>query len=346
MRKYKVTKLLGEGSFASVYEAINTETNSIVAIKQLKKKYFSWSECIKLREVESLRKLNHLNIVKLKEVVRENNVLYLVFEHMSQNLYQLLQDETKMSESMIRSLIYQVLQGLKYLHQNGYFHRDMKPENILIQSGVAKLADFGLAKYIRSKPPFTEYVSTRWYRSMEVTLSGGHYNSPIDVWAMGAIMAELYTGRPLFPGKNTMDQIVKICKVRGSPTNENWAEGLKIASQRGFQFPKFDPQSLKELIPNASPEALDLIDQMLQVDPRKRPTAAAALNHRFFKVGIIKPLVFKTSTSQKSSRASSRKFTSDALFEDNTFRGSLESTGGPSTGEEDSLGRSLYSFPT
>lgn len=292
MKKYKVTKQLGEGSFASVYEAINTENNSIVAIKQLKKKYYSWSECIKLREVESLRKLNHLNIVKLKEVIRENNILYLIFEHMSQNLYQLLQEETKMSESMIRSLIFQVLQGLNYLHRNGYFHRDMKPENILIQSGVAKLADFGLAKFIRSKPPFTEYVSTRWYRPIEVTIGGGHYNSPIDIWAVGAIMAELYTGKPLFPGKNTMDQIVKICQICGSPDAETWPDGLRLASQHGFTFPKLKKQNLKDIIPNASEEALDLMDQLLHIDPSKRITATQALRHQYFKVGVIKPLFF------------------------------------------------------
>jgi protein kinase len=120
----------------------------------------------------------------------------------------------------------------------GYFHRDMKPENLLINKDTVKVADFGLAREIRARPPFTEYVSTRWYRAPEVLLRSPHYNSPVDLWAVGVIMAELYTLRPLFPGTSEPDEIYKICSVLGTPNHENWSEGMKLAANMGFKFPK------------------------------------------------------------------------------------------------------------
>ena len=165
-------------------KATNKKSGEIVAIKKMKKKYYSWEECIKLREVRALKKLSHPYIVKLKEVIRENDELFFVFEYMEQNVYQLIKDRTKLlSESRIRGLMYQVLVGLAFMHKHGYFHRDMKPENLLVTGDVCKLADFGLARDIRSKPPYTDYVSTRWYRAPEVLLRSISYNSPIDVWA-------------------------------------------------------------------------------------------------------------------------------------------------------------------
>ena len=110
------------------------------------------------------------------------------------------------------------LEGLSYMHKQGIFHRDMKPENILCKNGDIKIADFGLAKEVRSRPPHTDYVSTRWYRAPEILLHSTSYNSPIDIFALGCILAELYMLRPLFPGKNETDQMYKICAVLGSPT--------------------------------------------------------------------------------------------------------------------------------
>ncbi len=154
-------------------------------------------------------------MVKLKEVIRQNDELYFVFEFLDQNIYQLTKDRTKfLPEARIRNIMFQIFQGLAFMHKNGFFHRDMKPENLLVsREGVVKIADFGLAREIRSRPPFTDYVSTRWYRAPEVLLRSLSYNAPIDVWAMGAIMAELYTFRPLFPGASEPDEIYKICSV-------------------------------------------------------------------------------------------------------------------------------------
>ena len=147
---------------------------------------------MQLREVQSLRKLSHPNIVKLKEVIRENDCLYFVFEFLELNLYQMCKERDKLlSESKVRNMIYQMLQALVYIHKHGFFHRDMKPENILVSGNTLKIADFGLAREIRSKPPYTDYVSTRWYRAPEVLLRAPHYSAPIDMWAIGTIIAEL-----------------------------------------------------------------------------------------------------------------------------------------------------------
>ena len=252
----------------------------------------TWEECTKLREVKSLKKLQHPNIIKLKEVIRDNDELFFVFEFMEQNIYQMIKDrEKKLTESSIRNIVYQVLQGLAYMHKNGFFHRDMKPENLLVTKDLVKIADFGLAREVRSRPPFTDYVSTRWYRAPEVLLRSTVYNAPIDIFAMGAIMAELYTFRPLFPGTSEPDELFKITSVIGTPTEYTWPEGLQLAAQIGYKFPTFSPTPLSSIVPNASSQALEIMNQMMQWDPAKRPTAVELLQHPYFQVGNLHSLM-------------------------------------------------------
>ncbi|XP_065826763.1 serine/threonine-protein kinase ICK-like [Oscarella lobularis] len=287
MNKYKTVKKLGDGTYGDVHLARNVDSGEAVAIKRMKKKFYSWDECLKLREVQSLKKLNHAYIVKLKEVIREDNVLYFVFEYMKGDLYQLIKNRTKLwPESTVRNVIYQVLQGLSFMHKVGFFHRDMKPENLLCSGPeLVKIADFGLAREIRSRPPYTDYVSTRWYRAPEVLLRSVNYSSPIDLWAVGCIMAEIYTFRPLFPGSSEVDEIFKICAIMGSPNKECWPEGMMLASSMNFRFPTCAPTPLSRLLPNASPEGIHLLEATLQWDPKRRPTAVQALRYPFFAVG-------------------------------------------------------------
>ena len=209
----------------------------------------------------------------------------------TQNLYQQIKDRDRyFSENRVRNWLYQILQSIAYLHKHGYFHRDLKPENLLISNDVVKLADFGLAREIRSRPPYTDYVSTRWYRAPEVLLRSPYYNAPIDIFAVGVIAAELFTLRPLFPGSSEQDEIYKICSVNGTPNAQSWPEGMKLAGQMGFRFPQFSPTPLAQLIPHASQEALDFIGACLHWDPTKRPTAVQCLQMPFFQVGIKAPL--------------------------------------------------------
>ncbi|XP_041922701.1 serine/threonine-protein kinase ICK-like isoform X1 [Alosa sapidissima] len=287
MNRYTTLRQLGDGTYGSVNLGRCLESGELVAIKKMKKKFYSWEECINLREVKSLKKLNHANVVKLKEVIRENDHLYFVFEYMKENLYQLMKERTRLfPESAVRNIMFQILQGLAFIHKHGFFHRDLKPENLLCMGPeLVKIADFGLAREIRSRPPYTDYVSTRWYRAPEVLLRSTSYSSPIDQWAVGCIMAELYTLRPLFPGSSEIDTIFKICQVLGTPRKNEWPEGLQLASAMNFRWPQCVPTSLRSLIPSASTEAIQLMKDLLQWDPKKRPTTSQALRYSYFYVG-------------------------------------------------------------
>lgn len=243
---------------------------------------------MKLREINSLRKLIHPNIVKLKEVIRENDELHMVFEFMEANLYEYMKARVKpIPETKVRNIMFQIIQALHHVHKGGYFHRDMKPENLLVSGETCKLADFGLAREIRARPPFTDYVSTRWYRAPEVLLRSSVYNSPVDIWACGGIMAELYTLRPLLPGSSESDQLYKTCSVLGTPTAANWPEGLKLAAQIGFRFPQFVPTKLEVLIPQANTDGVSIMNAMLTWDPNKRLSTAKVLQHPYFEASMV-----------------------------------------------------------
>ncbi|TGZ50350.1 hypothetical protein CRM22_010857 [Opisthorchis felineus] len=308
MNRYTLLKQLGDGTYGSVLLATSLETKEKVAIKKMKKKFFSWDECLNLREVKTLKRLNHPNIVKLREVIRENDELFFVFEYMRENLYEMIKRRTKLfPEEVVRNIMWQVLDGLAFMHKQGFFHRDMKPENLLCNGpDTVKLADFGLAREIRSQPPYTDYVSTRWYRAPEVLLRSTSYNSPIDMFAVGCIMAEVYTFRPLFPGSSEIDMIFKICSVLGTPTKSDWPEGYQLAAAMNFRFPQCAPSCLRTLIPNASSEAIQLIGDMIAWNPKRRPTAREALRRPYFKP--IQSVVRVKGTEHKGDGALHRSF--------------------------------------
>ena len=287
---------LGGGSFADVYKAREKSTGDLVAIKILKKKYSKWEDCLELREVKSLQKLHsdaisyqkgQESIIKLKQIIfiKESGTLNLVFEYMERDLFELMKSNSPkhLSEDKIRSITYQTLLGLAYMHKYGFFHRDMKPENLLCVGENIKIADFGLAREIRSVPPYTEYVSTRYYRAPECILKSTNYNSPVDIWGLGCIMAEMYLHpQPLFFGNNEKEVLFKICSILGTPNHYTWNEGLQMAKMINIKFPNFNGVELDSIIHDASSDAIDLMKQMLQWDPNKRATAQNLLNHPFF----------------------------------------------------------------
>ncbi len=287
MEKYKIIETIGDGTYGIVYKGINTKTNEYVAIKKMKKKYTDWDECLSLKEVQTLLTLKHSNIVTLNELILQKNELNMIFEFIGQNLFEYAKNMNEIPEYKIRNISFQILQGLAYMHKNNFFHRDMKPENILISGDQVKLADFGLARDINSEPPFTDYVATRWYRSPEVILNSKIYSSPIDIFALGAIIAELYTGVPLFPGKEVSYQMNKICEVLGTPSQSDWNEGYDLANQIHFKFPQYRGKKLKNVIHRASDLAINLLEMMLCFNPSKRPSAVKCLQHPFFQCNEI-----------------------------------------------------------
>jgi serine/threonine protein kinase len=296
MEKYEIIRRLGGGSFADVFLGKELTTSDLVAIKVLKKKYRKLDQCYELREVQSLQKLckeslssqkGYDNIIKLKEIIfeKKNGKLSLVFEYMETDLYELMKKRSpnRLTEDEIKDITYQMLLGLFHMHKYGFFHRDMKPENLLLTGKKVKIADFGLAREIRSIPPFTEYVSTRYYRAPECILRSQNYNSPVDIWAVGCIMAEMYMHpMPLFYGASEKEVFIKICTTLGSPNKSNWHEGVNQASKIGMKYPQSSGTDLANIVIGASPEAIDLMKQMLKWAPNARATAASLLNHPFF----------------------------------------------------------------
>lgn len=316
MDRYELLETLGDGAFGSVTKAVNKETKELVAIKKMKKKFKNFEECKNLKEKKILEQLKkHENIVKLHEMILVNDTLMFVFEYMEFNLLSLIQNKPDISESQIRGIMQQIICGLAHMHKYGYFHRDLKPENLLCKENKIKIADFGLAKEVRSIPPFTEYVSTRWYRAPECLLRSTHYSSPVDIWALGCIMSELFSKQPLFPGTSERDQLIKISNLLGVPTN--WQIGLNLAKKIELKFPiNINVNSttinndLVRLHPNASQDAIDLIKEMLRWDPNTRPTAQALLGHPFFTKNSIQALLSpkKSLDSAKSTSSSGLSF--------------------------------------
>ena len=289
MNKYKILNVIGDGTYGTVYKGINIETNEYVAIKQLKDKITSWNECITQNEVRILRNLSHDNIVKLHEIIRDqNSSVSLIFEYCDKNLYEFIKEYQRRNEiipeSKIRSIIYQIINGLKYLHLKGYFHRDLKPENILIKDESVKIADFGTCKEIPNYKDniLTDYVCTRWYRAPECILKSKNYNQSIDIWAVGCILCELYLLKPIFPGESEFDQINKIIQILGTPNFNEWPEGYKLSQKLGITFPREPKKNLNRIIRNANNDAIKLIEDIFQFDEGARPNAGRLLNYSYF----------------------------------------------------------------
>ena len=254
----------------------------------MKAHYKSKEEVHKLSEVRALKRLStHSNIITLIEVLYDESSgrLALVFELMEKNLYEVIKGRTTyLQERKVKHWMFQVLKALNFMHRNGIFHRDIKPENILIKGDNSiKLADLGSCKGIYSKHPFTEYISTRWYRAPECLLTDGYYNFKMDIWGVGCVFFEMLSLLPLFPGDDEIDQVNKIHHILGSPSEELFNKLLSKSVRNDIVYEKQSGTGVKNLLANVSSECVDLIQKMLVYDPDKRITAKQALNHPYFK---------------------------------------------------------------
>lgn len=233
-----------------------------------------------------MKELKHENIVALHDVIHTENKLMLVFEFMDKDLKKYMDtagDRGSLKPPLIKSLMYQLMQGIAFCHENRVLHRDLKPQNLLINSkGQLKLADFGLARAFGIPVnTFSNEVVTLWYRAPDVLLGSRQYNTSIDIWSAGCIMAEMFTGRPLFPGTANDDQLQKIFRLMGTPSERSWP-GIS-------QFPEYKPnfhvyatQDLRQLLPQIDQLGLDLLSRMLVLRPENRISAAVALQHQWF----------------------------------------------------------------
>ncbi|KAI9298559.1 protein serine/threonine kinase [Neoconidiobolus thromboides FSU 785] len=284
MEKYKRIEKLGEGTYGIVYKAQNLETNEFVALKRIRlDNEEEGVPCTAIREISLLKELKHFNVVKLHDVLHVDKKLVLVFEFCDSDLKKYMDAfNGELEPITVKHLLYQLLMGLAFCHHNRVLHRDLKPHNLLInKKGELKLADFGLARAfgipVRS---YSHEVVTLWYRPPDVLMGSRHYDTAIDIWSVGCIFAEMSSGLPLFPGNSVKDQLVRIFKILGTPTELTWP-GVSLLPD--FKpFPHFPATSLAPLVPKLEPQGVDLLMRLLEYDPSKRITAHAALSHPYF----------------------------------------------------------------
>jgi len=314
LQQYNLVGKIGEGTYGLVFLArTKTPPKRPIAIKKFKQsKDGDGVSPTAIREIMLLREISHENVVKLVNVHINfaDMSLYLAFDYAEYDLYEIIRHHRdKVGHSLntytVKSLLWQLLNGLNYLHSNWIIHRDLKPSNILVmgdaeEHGIVKIADFGLARiYQAPLKPLSDngVVVTIWYRAPELLLGSKHYTSAVDMWAVGCIFAELLTLKPLFQGAEAkssqnpfqLDQLDKIFKILGHPTMDKWPTLVNLPHWQNdvqhIQAHKYDSVGLHNVVHlNQKSPAYDLLSKMLEYDPLKRITASQALEHEYFRM--------------------------------------------------------------
>ncbi|KAJ5128747.1 hypothetical protein N7448_002463 [Penicillium atrosanguineum] len=280
--RYSQLEPIGVGVSGLVCSAKDQISKQTVAVKKLAEPFQSGVVAQHMfREIKLLKHLKHENLIQLNDIfISPSEDIYLVTELMATDLHTLLKTK-KVDNQFTQYFLYQIMRGLKYVHSAGVVHRDLKPSNILVNENCdLKICDFGLAR--GQELQMTGYVSTRYYRAPEIMLTWRRYNEKVDMWSVGCIFAEMILGRPLFPGKNHIDQFCVITQLLGSPpasvidnvTSPNTLEFIR-------SLPKREKKPLSKLIPGTSAKAIALLDKLLQLDPAQRCSAAEGLESHY-----------------------------------------------------------------
>lgn len=288
LERYQKLEKIGEGTYGVVYKARDKTNGRLIALKKIRLEHEDEGvPSTAIREISLLRELEHPNIVSLLDVVNYNNKLYLVFEFLDQDLKRyidtMLEAKNPIAPLLIKSYMWQLLKGIAFCHAHRVLHRDLKPQNLLIdRQGAIKLADFGLARaFCIPVRTYTHEVVTLWYRAPEILLGSRNYSTPVDIWSIGCIFAELLSRHPLFPGDSEIDELYRIFRTLGTPNEETWP-GVSQLPDYQPHFPIWESKSLVELMPEIDPLAVDLLTKMLVYEPSQRISAKAALNHPYF----------------------------------------------------------------
>uniref|UniRef100_S4RYQ1 Mitogen-activated protein kinase 15 n=1 Tax=Petromyzon marinus TaxID=7757 RepID=S4RYQ1_PETMA len=291
--KYDIKKRLGKGELGIVWKGVDRKNGDVVAIKKIFDAFRNQTDAQQrtFREIIFLQEFgDHPNIINLRNVLRADNDkdIYLVFDFMDTDLHAVIRKGNILKDVHKAYITYQLLKATKYIHSGNVIHRDQKPSNVLLDGECfVKLCDFGLArslKQIRDEPgdpALTEYVATRWYRAPEILLASPRYTKGVDMWSVGCIVGEMLLGKAIFPGTSTLNQIERIMSVIPQPSKE---DVLAIKSEYGgsvLEKMGRQRQSLESLLPNAPPNALDLLKRLLVFNPEKRLTAEEALGHPY-----------------------------------------------------------------
>eukprot|EP00927_Polykrikos_kofoidii_P037520 TRINITY_DN3169_c0_g1_i1.p1 TRINITY_DN3169_c0_g1~~TRINITY_DN3169_c0_g1_i1.p1 ORF type:complete len:314 (+),score=55.13 TRINITY_DN3169_c0_g1_i1:89-1030(+) len=281
--------LLGEGTYGKVYKARSVRTGESVAMKQMKLEAEEEGvPATTIREIALLSELSHPNVVKLLDVFCKPNKLVLVFEFLDNDLKKYMKSLNGcLAPATVKNLTFQLCRGVEFCHANSIMHRDLKPQNLLIDNRLRlKLADFGLARpFSVPLQKYTHEVVTVWYRPPEILLGCPLYSIPVDLWSIGCIMAEMATGGPLFAGDSEIDTIFKIFKKLGTPTEEIWP-GMTELPDFKPTFPKWPAlgwPNIRNTRQQVGKDGIDLLERLMCYDPRNRLSARATLQHVYFR---------------------------------------------------------------
>jgi len=292
MENFQKIEKIGEGTYGVVYKARDKATGDFVALKKIR--LDAESEGVPstaIREISLLKELDHPNVVRLLDVIHCDMKLYLAFEYLSKDLKKYM-DSLPTSESLhpnlVKSYMYQLLSGICFCHSHRVLHRDLKPQNLLIDmEGNIKLADFGLARAfgvpVRT---YTHEVVTLWYRAPEILLGSRFYSTPVDVWSLGCIFVEMIRRQALFPGDSEIDQLFRIFRTLGTPDENSWP-GVTSLPDYKSSFPKWPVKDAKGLVTKLCDDGAKLLEKMLFYEPSRRISAKGALADPYF-IGVCR----------------------------------------------------------
>lgn len=286
-KTYNAQKIVGNGTFGVVFKAVIPETNETVAIKKVfqDKRY-------KNRELIILKELNHPHVTNLRHAfytqgeTQDEVYLNIVMDYVPGNLYEIIkyyrQSKHKVPNVLIKMYSYQIFRSLAYIHGVGICHRDIKPQNLLVNPSthLLKLCDFGSAKKLVATEANVSYICSRYYRAPELIFGATFYDVAIDVWSSGCVIAEMILGEPIFLGESALDQLVEIIKILGTPTQAQITQMNPNSEE--FRLPQIKAQAWSKVLKNADPLLIDLISKVLVYNPKERLKPMEAVAHPYF----------------------------------------------------------------